>query len=201
MSRNERKRRPAGTRKRPDTRTARTRNRLGDALIALIQERPFDEITVQQVLDRAQIGRSTFYLHYRDKNDLFMSDVEEFLEHFSNLLLKRAEKSDRVAPISEFFAHVASARQLYDAFVRSGRIHDFSDLAREHFARSIDKRLKQLPRAAALAGDLRSAMAYSAAGSMLSLLQWWLDRGMKQTPEAMDKTFHRIVWSGVPPRT
>jgi AcrR family transcriptional regulator len=200
MSTNERKRRPAGARKRPDRRATRTRDRLGDALVALIQEKPFDEITVQQVLDRAKVGRSTFYVHYRDKNDLFMSDVEEFLDHFSNLLLQRAEKSDRVAPVAEFFTHVASARQLYDAFVRSGRIHDFFDLARGHFARSIDKRLKQHPKASALAPDLRSAMAYAAAGSMLSLLQWWLDRGMKQTPEAMDKTFHRIVWSGVPPR-
>jgi AcrR family transcriptional regulator len=56
----------------------RTRDALGDALVALITERPFDAITVQDVLDRAGVSRSTFYTHYRDKNDLLLSDVEEF---------------------------------------------------------------------------------------------------------------------------
>jgi AcrR family transcriptional regulator len=61
-----------------DPRIARTRDKLGEALIALMQQKPFDDITVQEVLDRAGIGRSTFYAHYRDKNDLLMSDVEDF---------------------------------------------------------------------------------------------------------------------------
>ena len=62
-----------------DRRTARTRNLLGDALIELIQEKPFDSVTVQDVLDRAGVGRSTFYVHYKDKDDLFFSDAGSFL--------------------------------------------------------------------------------------------------------------------------
>ncbi len=54
-----------------DRRIRRTRDTLGDALVQLIQEKPFDEITVQDVLDRACVGRTTFYTHYRDKDDLF----------------------------------------------------------------------------------------------------------------------------------
>ena len=84
-----------------DSRVRRTRNALGDALIALMQERPFDDITVQDILDRAPIGRSTFYAHYRDKDDLFLSDVEDFLEMMSNLLLTQREVSNRIAPVRE----------------------------------------------------------------------------------------------------
>ena len=51
---------------------------LGDALVSLMIEKSYDEITVQQVLERAKVGRSTFYTHYVDKNDLFMSDVDDF---------------------------------------------------------------------------------------------------------------------------
>lgn len=51
-----------------------------DALMSLLQERNFEEISVQDVLYRAGVGRSTFYLHYRDKNDLFLSDIERFFE-------------------------------------------------------------------------------------------------------------------------
>ena len=72
-----------------DRRILRTRDKLGDALIALMQEKDFDDITVQNVLDRAGVGRSTFYVHYRDKNDLFLSDVEDFLELTSSALKRQ----------------------------------------------------------------------------------------------------------------
>jgi len=54
-------------RRKPDKRVRRTHERLGSALIELIQEKPIDDVTVQEVLDRASVGRSTFYLHFRDK--------------------------------------------------------------------------------------------------------------------------------------
>jgi AcrR family transcriptional regulator len=63
-----------------DERIRRTRNRLGNALVALILEKPIDKLTVQEVLGRAGVGRSTFYLHFRDKNNLFLSVLEEGLE-------------------------------------------------------------------------------------------------------------------------
>src|SRR5882762_5502953 len=59
-----------------DRRVVRTRDVLGDALMALIREMPFESITVQHVLDRAGVSRSTFYEHYEDKNDLFLSDAD-----------------------------------------------------------------------------------------------------------------------------
>ena len=66
--------------KKIDARVRRTRDALGDALVTLMQEKPFDSITVQDVLDLAGVGRSTFYTHYSDKDDLLMSDADEFFE-------------------------------------------------------------------------------------------------------------------------
>jgi AcrR family transcriptional regulator len=79
-----------------DRRVARTRDRLGDALVELLLEKPFDDITVQEVLDRAQVSRSTFYEHFRDKNDLFLSDVDDFFELMSTLLARHNDQSERV---------------------------------------------------------------------------------------------------------
>src|SRR5581483_11338191 len=93
-----------------DRRVMRTRDRLGDALVGLMQEKPFDAITVQEVLDRAGVSRSAFYVHYRDKEDLFLSDVDEFLEAMALRLSHGGEESERVAPVRELFAHVATAQ-------------------------------------------------------------------------------------------
>lgn len=182
-----------------DRRVLRTRDRLGDALVALIQEKPFDAITVQEVLDRAGVSRSTFYVHYRDKDDLFLSDADEFLEVMTTMLSRRKEKSERVAPVQEFFEHVVHAQQIYKALIEANRIHDFLELAQGHFARGIEQRLKELPRAQGVAPASRAATAYTLAGALLSLLKWWIDHGRPTTPEQMDETFHQMVWSGVTP--
>ena len=134
-------RKPASRRK-PDRRIQSTRNRLGNALIALIEEKPIDEVTVREVLNRAGVGRSTFYVHYSDKNDLFLSVLEQGLEMWTTRLSRQREKSNRVAPVAEFFAHVASARRLYRAPVDAGRIEAYFELAQGYFARGIEQRSK-----------------------------------------------------------
>jgi AcrR family transcriptional regulator len=205
MSKNEHSTLPKGSaeqrknarqRRRPDQRIRQTRGRLGDALIALIQEKPIDEVTVQEVLDRASVGRSTFYLHYRDKDDLFLSELEEALEMWTTALSRKQEKSRRIAPVAEFFAHVADARRLYRALVEAGRIHAFFELAQGYFARGIARRFKEMSPANLAQGEL-DARSNALAGSLLSLLKWWLDRGARESPESMDELFHGMVWNGL----
>ncbi len=182
-----------------DRRVRHTRDALGDALLTLMQEKPFKTITVQQVLDCAGIGRSTFYAHYRDKDDLFLSDLEDFLEPMSTLLLRRREVSDRVAPVRELFAHVAEMRQLRAALIAADKLRDFLEMGQEYFARAIEQRLGELPASRKIAAVQRTAMAHAFAGSLLSLLSWWVDHGAAASPKEMDELYHQIVWSGVPP--
>src|SRR5689334_1260614 len=82
-----------------DRRVRRTRDRLGDALVDLMQERPFDAITVQAVLDRAGVSRSTFYEHFRDKDDLFLSDVDDFFAYVTRLLEHETTPTRRLFPV------------------------------------------------------------------------------------------------------
>jgi len=189
-------------RRKPDQRIRRTCERLGSALVALIQERPIDDVTVQEVLDRASVGRSTFYLHYRDKDDLLLSQFEKFLETMSTALSIRKEESHRVVPVAELFAHIGSQKKLYRALADSGRLNEFFDLAQGYFARGIERRLRESKRLSnlrlsKLPQSELGARASALAGSVLSLLRWWLDRGAKESPHAMDDLFHRMVWTGL----
>ena len=187
----------AGSNKKTDARVRRTRDALGDALIALMQEKSFETITVQEVLDRAHVSRSTFYTHYSDKDDLLMSDSEEFFEALSMALSAHGDKSDRVFPVKEFFNHLADVQPFYKALVKSGKFQENMELARGHFARGIERRLSELPRGKSIPTGERSAIAFTHAGALLSLLTWWLDRGMREPPAQMDELFHRMVWTGL----
>ena len=187
----------AASKKKTDARVRRTRDALGDALVALMQEKPFDTITVQDVLDRAKVGRSTFYSHYSDKDDLLMSDTEEFFESVAMLLSVRGDESDRVFPVREFFSHIVEAKQFLDALMSAGKFNDNMELARGMFARGIERRLSELPRGRGIPAAERPAIAFAHAGALLSLLTWWIDRGMRQPPAEMDQLFHKMVWKGV----
>ena len=185
---------PQLERKKIDARVRKTRDALGDALVELMQQRPFQSITVQDVLDRANVGRSTFYSHYSDKDDLLMSDADEFFEMFSMALSVHGDKSDRVFPVKEFFSHLIEAQQFVTALRTSGKLHANLELARGHFARGIERRLQELPKGVNILAKQRPALAIAHAGALLSLMQWWIDRGMKEPAEEMDSLFHKIVW-------
>ena len=71
--------------KKEDRRVGRTRRLMHEALMALIVEKGYETVTVQDILDRADVGRSTFYAHYRDKDELLLSSFE----HLRTLLASR----------------------------------------------------------------------------------------------------------------
>lgn len=186
-----------------DRRVVRTRDVLGDALMALIREKPFESITVQEVLDRAGVGRSTFYEHYEDKNDLFLSDAGDFFEAMSTALSKHGDKSNRVAPVGEFFSHVAEQRAFHDALLASGKLQDLWEMGEEYFARGIEQRLKEICAARKMDAASLSAQAHAFAGALFSMLTWWLRSSSTLSAEQMDHLFHSMVWSasGVPAPT
>jgi AcrR family transcriptional regulator len=190
--------RPKDPRPKTDRRILRTRDALGDALVALMKQKNFDDITVQDVLDRAGVGRSTFYVHFSDKDDLFLSDVENVLGHFTRILNRPGVSSKRLLPVEEFFSHVRDVREFYSAVVKAGKVTDVQELARGFFARSIEERLQTA--GVEIEPLHRSAHAYALAGSFFSLLDWWIDKGMKADPKEMDALFHRMAWSGLTSR-
>src|SRR5205807_7538962 len=108
--------------KKDDRRRSRTRRSLSQALIELILEKHYDEITVQDVIDRADVGRSTFYAHYRDKEDLLESDFEKFFDGLVSHIEWQNIKGDRCVPILPLFRHLQDAHHFYRALARSRKL-------------------------------------------------------------------------------
>src|SRR5437763_7788331 len=98
--------------KRDDRRSRRTRRMLGEALVALLLEKRYDTITVQEIIDRANVGRSTFYAHYLDKDDLLLQELTGLVATMS-MHTERREGRSRVIPSLELLRHVGEQRRLY----------------------------------------------------------------------------------------
>src|SRR5262245_34264849 len=100
-----------------DRRSQRTRQLVLSATLDLLFERRYDEITVQDILDRANIGRSTFYTHYFDKQDVLTSIVEQQIELLSQQLGERGAEQTLI-PSLELFQHVQRHEQYFRAMLR-----------------------------------------------------------------------------------
>lgn len=175
-----------------DARIRRTHERLGHALLELMRDRGIRNVTVQDVLDRAEVGRSTFYVHFRDKNDLLLSQLEGFLEIMSTSLSARKEVSHRVAPIAEMFSHVGSQKELYRSIAEAGALDDFFGLAQDYFTRGIAERFTRMGAFANCPPEVLRVHAVAAAGSLLALFRWW-----KESPAQLDKIYHQMIWHGL----
>src|SRR5690242_9271786 len=102
---------------REDRRSRRTRQMLGDALTALMLEQRYDTITVQEIIDRANVGRSTFYAHYLDKEDLLQSQTAGMIAAFVAHMDQDAG-GRRIVPSLELLRHVRERYDLCRALVR-----------------------------------------------------------------------------------
>ena len=105
-----------------DRRVRRTRAALTRALVDLVLAKRYRSITVQDLLDRADVGRSTFYSHYRGKDDLLLRSFEAMLEVLDACLDDDAPEAGRLAPVEELFRHVGGFRDFHRALVRARRI-------------------------------------------------------------------------------
>jgi len=180
-----------------DRRVVRTRRALGRALVELMLARRFDDITVQQVLDRARVGRATFYAHFRNKHDLLLSDAERFFEWMEERFFAAAGESRRVAPVEELFAHVAEYHRFQRALEQSALREPVADLMTGHLARTIERRMLVLCPEAANAAVPPAATARLFAAALVEMMRWWLNRGAHPSPRELDAQFHGIVWGGL----
>src|SRR5215831_18967242 len=91
-----------------DRRIHKTKSLLHEALGSLIREKPYDAIVVQEILDRANVGRSTFYMHFRDKDDLLASSIHDMLGSIhATPLASSGQRHERIIRFSlPFFEHI-----------------------------------------------------------------------------------------------
>jgi len=179
----------------PDRRRQRTRQAVSHALIALIQEKRYDAITVQDICDRANVGRSTFYAHYQDKDDLLTSNFQQVMESLGQpLAYWDGQLTFRIAPL---FEHVQGHHHLYKALLWGGGMEVLMRAGQKQWSQQIEQYVGALLKDGRQPAVPIPIIANYIAGSLQTLLLWWLQHKMPQSPERMDEMFQQLVMPGV----
>jgi len=180
-----------------DRRSQRTYRLVSSAFAELLSEKPYDEILVQDILDRAGIGRTTFYAHYFDKEDVLDSMIAEQLEMFTHQIA-HAPARQRVLPSLELFEHIYhSPNQQFRALMRSRAGEPLWEALQTALCRAIE------PALCTLCAEKRSpsiplpVVSQYLAGAFLTLLKWWLEASMPYPPEQMESIFQQLALPGV----
>jgi len=176
-----------------DRRVRRTTQALTHAFVDLVREKRYDAITVQDLLERADVGRSTFYAHYRGKDDLLERSFARMLARLDEGLEQDGVRP-RVAPVRDLFRHVGAFGSFHRALAQAGMLHRVYEAGTDQLSRTIRARLP----AGAVPVVVR---AQALAGAVFALLRWWLAHGMSYTPEQMDDMFHASSIEGWGSRT
>jgi len=181
-----------------DRRIQRTRRLLQDALIELILEMGYDAITVQDIIDRADMGRSTFYAHFEDKEGLLLSEFEHMQEQFDRHLGSQTIPAGSPWDLTLLmFQHAQSQFKLYKALIgRQGgntmiayMTKYLSALIQEHLKLHLSKKKKD-----AIPPEI---LAHYLVSSYMAMLTWWLDHDMPYPPERMNAMFEQLMRFGV----
>lgn len=171
----------------------RTRQMLLDAFYELIQEHDFDDITVQMILDRAQLSRGTFYRYYEDKYDLMNSF---YRDHVDNLLAQVGETISLRDAMEAVFHHIEQNKRFYRRAVKTRGIDSFADFLEKYSYDFYASRLPTSDDAAAL--DPETAIAIEMLCSChIAALRKWVERDCPLSPEAMARVFYSFVPANV----
>jgi AcrR family transcriptional regulator len=182
-----------------DRRVRRTRELLRSALLSLIQEKGYERITIRDILDRADVGRSTFYAHYRDKDELLQSGLEDVRSALAAEMQPGASRSKGafLELTLGLFRHVEAHRHLWRPLTRKGG----ADLMVRVVRGSADELVRahvrlQFPEASS--DDPRYEMAIQfVVGALMGVLVWWLDSEAPLSAEEMHDAFQRFAARGV----
>jgi AcrR family transcriptional regulator len=177
-----------------DRRLQRTRALMERALIELIGERGYDAITIQDIVDRANVGRTTFYAHYNSKDELFMSCHKAIVSEFHSLHPRSREEllSPEAPPgMTSAYRHLLDARALLYPIFQGKDGPLILRRIRDRSAQEIEASL----RAAFAEADGTipfDVLANYLAGAQIALVQWWLEKRQSHSPENLAQTFHRL---------
>ena len=179
-----------------DRRPRRTRQLLRDALLSLLKEKRYMDISVQDIIERADVARSTFYVHYIDKDDLLVGKWGVFaskLGHQAEIRMHEEHTSGEIFPTRGWFQHIQTQNDILKLIAKDAAIElamkTLHGILRTDVQRKVGKHLQDnsIP---------DSLVVEYMATALMTLIKWWVRHDMNYSPQQMDDLFQRLVMPG-----
>ncbi len=185
-----------------DRRQQKTRTAIFDALAQLLTEKQFHQITVQEIIDKANVGRSTFYAHFETKDHLLKELCTDLFSHVFSAHLASEKTHDFSASsgsaaelVTHLLYHLRDDKRNIMGILSCESGELFLRYFREYLYRFFEKTL--LPELETKKETLRQMpqglLIHHLSCSFIGMVQWWLRQGLVQTPEEIAFWFLAVL--------
>ena len=173
-----------------------TQQQLSEVLIQLITEKPYDKISIKDITERAEIDRTTFYLHFKDKDELFARTQRQIID---DLFAASVDSGKAYPRATIVFEHMAEHGDTYRSMLKIHGGTFFSIQLQDYLQDSIYPLLTEIFSSEESFDEPELGLLVSfMVGSFRGIAQWWLEAGMPYTPEEMGKRYVELLKAGLP---
>lgn len=181
---------------RKDRRILRTKNYLREAILDLTVERgEFNSIQINEIADKANVARSTFYLHYGDKEELLYDALDcEFRKFFAEI---REHHQQKFAPLNllNILTYVKDHPRYFQVVFNTVGTTKALDQTRKSFEELLVRWIDFSVFDASVPNNM---ITYHISGTIMNMIKWWLEAENEYSPEEMKNFIFDLLFSGIP---
>ena len=194
-----------------DRRVQRTIQSLRAALLELIKEKDYDDISIEEITERANVGRTTFYLHYKDKEDLLMEEISAIMYERAQALSEipfsvwvpvseeDLKKNIALQPLLLVFEHIHNNSELYYLLLKSTNsskiVERIRKVSTDAIVQFVEAKMQTDPIPLLSEVPIEFFAAFFS-GALISVVSWWIKEDMRHSPEEMTNMFRSLFFSG-----
>lgn len=175
-----------------DRRTRRTKNLIYNAFTELLLKEKYSKITIQEIIDLADIGRSTFYSHFETKDELLKSMCTNIFDEMHTNYNTESTGNYKLLLIDILYHIKKNERIIKGVFLsESGELfikyfkNYFSNRIEQHLLAGYDEKIAGIP---------KNFLVNHICGSFLEMVKWWISEDMKYTPEELTRYFISVIY-------
>lgn len=159
-----------------------------------MHEKGFDDISVQEICERADVGRSTFYAHFQDRDELFIRHTVVFARALGQRLTWNEQLGSYSFPARELFAHVRQMKPLFASLAQARKIEFIMKIWLNNMAEVFEQRIAAVRERGATSTTIPAVLvAQQLAGTLMTLLVWWMDHHYPFSEREMEQQFQHLI--------
>jgi AcrR family transcriptional regulator len=179
-----------------DRRREKTSAAIYAAFTGLLEQKDYARITVQEIIDVANVGRTTFYSHFETKDDLLRSMCEELFRHVFDSAKQHSHFHEGHVTGEDVFAHLLWHLREDDRAIRTLLVRDTTGTAAHYFREGVQRLIEEempVEKSADLLGVPKAYLVDQLTSSYVATVKWWMEHGMREEPDVVRRNFRAVT--------